>query len=190
MQYQDTYDELTILLNDSTNVTFTPEQKARALQKAWNDSWVVKTVWDNTTLWSTNTFSYPLPATLVTVKDVYTQQSVDVGADPIATDLWEIVDGNIKFRTATRRLFNPGSIVYLKGNYKLDWNSDTLDTTNLQEYVLASAGYNTIDMLKYMKLNLFLKNDTSVSELIATGQQFKQDRNELRAALQHEFQGA
>lgn len=48
MDYSDTYDELNITLGDNDDVTFTPEEKARALKKAWNDPYVVKVVWDST----------------------------------------------------------------------------------------------------------------------------------------------
>lgn len=190
MDYSDTLDALNIQLGDSGNITFTPEEKARALQKAWNDSFVVKTVWDATTIWAVNTFSYVMPATMDAVKDIYVNRNVDSGNEPIAADLWEVIDGNMKFRTATNRIFTVGNIVYVKGNYKFDWNTDTLPTTNLQEYVLASAGFNTISLLKYKKANLFLKNDTTVSELIGLGREFDTERKELRGKLLREVQGA
>ena len=190
MDFADTLAELETTIGDAASITFTPEEKTRALKKAWNDSYVVKTVIDSTTLWATNTFSYAVPTTLRTVKDVYTQQNVVAGTESISADLWEVVDGQLIFRTAATSLFNPGDAIYIKGNYKYDYLSDTITDTSLQEYIIASAGFNTLSLLGFKKANLFLKNDTSMSELIGLRRELDAERKELRAKLHRETQGA
>lgn len=190
MDYDASYTELNIRLGDTSDVTFTPEEKASALHKAWNDSFVVKTVWDATTSWAATTFSYPVPNTMQAVKDIYTEQFTDQGPEPIASDLWEVIDGNIKFRTAANKIFTAGDTVYIKGTYKYAYATDSLPTTNLQEYVLASAGFNTLSLLGYKKANLFLKNDTTMSELVTLRREMDTERKELRGKLLREVQGA
>lgn len=190
MDYDDTYSELNIRIGDTADVTFTPEEKASALHKAWNDSFVVKTVWDSTTVWAASTWSYPVPSTMDSVKDIYRAYSSSDSPLPISSDLYEIVDGNIRFRQNAERIFNAGDTVYIKGNKKLDYATDSLTTTNLQEYVLASAGFNTLSLLGYKKANLFLKNDTSMSELVTLRRELDTERKELRGKLLREWEGA
>lgn len=192
MDYDATLDELNIILGDTGNVTFTPEEKQRALTKAWKDPYVVKTDWDASLTFDTSTYQYTMPSSLTTVKDIYLSASNSSSDFPekISSDLWEVVDGNIQFKPGANSVIPDGNTLYLKGNYKLDPDTDTLPTPGLEEYVLALAGSNTIDLLKYKKANLFLKNDTSMSELIALGRDFKLDVKEARNRLQREYESA
>lgn len=190
MDYDDTYAELNIQLGDSTDITFTPEEKQRSLQRAWNDSYVVSTVWDSSLVFDSSTFSYPVPTTMTTVKDIYIIRGSVQFPDPIDSDLYEVVDGNIQFRRDILSYLDDGDTIYVKGNYKINYTNDTLVTTNMQEYVLATAGYYTVTTLKYKKANLFLKNDITMSELLGLGQDLDRDRTKLRAMLLREFEGA
>lgn len=190
MDYDATYTELNTRIGDSGDVTFTPEEKASALHKAWNDSFVVKTVWDSTTTWAANTWSYVVPTALDTVKDIYTAYSSSYAPEPISADLYEVVDGRIRFRQEAGNIFSAGNTVYVKGNKKLDYATDTLPTTNLEEYVIASAGFNTLTLLGHKKANLFLKNDVSMSELVTLRRELDTERKELRGKLLREWEGA
>jgi len=192
MDYQDTYDEVNITLGDSGDITFTPEEKARAVQKAWKDSYVVKTVWDTTLTYSSTTYQYAIPTSMNTVKDIYISptNSSDVPPQKIERSLWEVVDGNIQFKNNASGFIPDGYTLYIKGNYRYDYTADTLDSENLQEYVIALGAWNTLTLLTYKKANLFLKNDTSMAELISMKRDLKQDVMELRGKLQREFQGA
>lgn len=190
MDFADTLEDLNITIGDSQDVTFTPEEKLRALQRAWNDSYVVKTVWDDSTIFDSTVFDYQIPSGITTVKDIYIVRGGVQFPDSIESDLYEVVDGFIQFTSGILRYVANGDVIYIKGNYKLDYNSDTLDTTNLQEYVIATAGFNTITLLKYKKANLFVKNDISVAELTQIGMDLDQQRTKLRAMLNREFQGA
>lgn len=191
MDYDSTYDEMNQTLDDSGDVTFTPERKARALQKAWKDSYVVKTVWDTTVTFDSNTYRYTVPTSMDTVKGIYISagNSSDSFPQPIDAALWEVVDGYIQFKPQANNYIPDGYTLYIKGNYKYDYTADTLPTDTLQEYVIALGAYNTLTLLTYSKVNLFLKNDTTLSELIALKRELKQDVLELRGKLQREFQG-
>ena len=149
MDYQDTYDEVNITLGDSGDITFTPEEKARAVQKAWRDSYVAKTVWDTTLTYSSTTYQYTIPTSIDTVKDIYISptNSSDVPPQKIERSLWEVVDGNIQFKNNASGFIPDGYTLYVKGNYKYDYTADTLDSENLQEYVIALGAWNTLTLL-------------------------------------------
>ena len=189
MDYNDFYAELNIQLGDSADTTFTPEEKQRALDKAFKDSYVVEPVLDTTTVWAASTFSYPIPTTLTTITDVYYNYTADNSSSPINSNLYEVYGGNIVFRPLASNIFVSGSAVYLKGNYKYTKN-DTIPNGPLQEYILATAGFNTLSLLGYKKANLFLKNDTTMSEVIALRREFDAERKELRAKLQRAWESA
>lgn len=193
MDYTETLEQMNITLGDSDNVTFTPEEKARALQKAWKDSYTVKRVWDESLTFTQGTYQYQIPTGMTTVTDIYLSPSNNTTTDfpdPISQDLWEVVDGNIQFKNLANSIIPSGWTLYLKGNYKYDWNSDTLPTDALQEYVIALGAWNTLTLLTYKKANLFLKNDTTMAELISLKNSLKQEVLELRGKLQRSFEGA
>lgn len=192
MDYQNTYDQMNITLDDTGDVTFSPERKARSMQKAWKDAYVVKKVWDETLTFTQGVFSYAIPASMTTVTDISLSPSNSSSDAPtfISQDLWEVVDGNIRFKNRANSIIPTGYTLYLQGNYKYDYTADTLPTDALQEYVIALGAYNTLTMLTYSKVNLFLKNDTTLSELIALKRELKQEVLELRGKLQRSFEGA
>lgn len=190
MNFTETKDELNITLGDSEDVTFTPEEKIRALTKAWNDTYVVKTVWDSTLTFDSAVYQYAIPTSMDTVKGIYisASNSSSDNPDPIDSGLWHVVDGNIHFNALAGRTIPTGYTLYIKGGKKLDPATDTLDTVGLQEYVIALAGYNTLGMLGFKKANLFLKNDTTVGELITLKRDLKDDVREARAKLLREYE--
>ena len=190
MTFDETLDELNTTIGDTGDITFTPEDKVRALTKAWKDGYVVKTVWDSTLTFSVGTYQYTKPVAITTIKDIYISTSNNTATDPptkIDKSLWEVVDGNIHFREAAYGLIPTGTTLYVKGNYKLTTN-DTLPTSELEEYVIALAGYNTLTVLTFKKANLFLKNDTSLSELIALRRELRQEVLEYRASQVREYE--
>lgn len=190
MEFNDTLDELNITLGDSGDVTFTPEEKIRALRKAWNDSYVVSTVWDDSIVFNKAVADYELPDTMTSVKGIYLSSSntTDNLPEPIDSGLWQVNGTTLTFGSKAAQIIPTGYTLHIKGNYKLAYTDDTLDTVNLQEYVIAMAGYNTLGLLGFKKANLFLKNDTSMGELITLKRDLKDDVRELRARLQRSFE--
>jgi hypothetical protein len=184
--------ELDLILGDAANTTFSAAEKSRALTKAWNDSYVVIPVWDDSSLtYTTGVYQYALPGTVTALQDIYLSPtgSSRPFPDPISNDYWTLVAGNIQFHQKADYIIPNGYVLYLKGRYKLD-PSDTLDTVNLQEYVLALAGANTLTLLAHKKANLFIKNDTTMGELIGLRRELLNDVKELRTRLAKEFESA
>lgn len=190
MDYSDTYDELNITLGDTENTTFTPEEKTRALRKAWNDSHVVKGIWDSTLTFNSTTYQYTIPTSMDTVSGIYisASNSSSDNPEPIDASLWYVLDGNIHFLPAATRHIPNGYTLYIKGKKKIDPDTDSIYSVGMQEYVIALGGYNTLTLLTYKKANLFLKNDTSMGELITLKRDLKDDVREARAKLLREYE--
>lgn len=185
--------ELDTILGDASNTTFSVTEKTRAMTKAFNDPYVVTTVWDDSSLvYTQGVYQYALPETLTTLQDIYISPngSTQPTPEPISSDLWELVAGNIQFNQRADYTIPSGYQLYLKGHYKLDPTSDTLDTVNIQEYVLSLAGFNTLTLLAHKKANLFIKNDTTMSELIGLRRELLADVKDARTRLQKDYESA
>lgn len=191
MTFAQSLTELNTILGDTGDVTFTPEEKTRAMTRAWKDSYVVKTVWDSTLTFTTDDFTYTLPSGMTTVKDIYLSTGNDSQnfPQPIDSDLWEVVDGVIQFSPSANAMIPSGYTLFIKGNYKYT-TDDTIDNTRIEEYVLDLAGVNTLRLLGFKKANLFLKNDTTMGELIALKRELEQDVKEGRLRLAKEYENA
>lgn len=193
MDFDATLDELNITLGDTDNVTFTPEEKQRVLTKAWNDSYVVQAETDSTLTFSVGTNTYAIPDGMTTVTQVGISPSNSLTTDfvdPIGSDLWEVQESSLVFKNAANRTIPDTYTLYLKGKKKLDPESDSIENADLQEYVIALAGYNTLTLLGHKKANLFLKNDTTVAELVTLKRELGADVSYLRGKLATEFEGA
>ena len=180
---------LNIDLGDTDNFTFTPEEKTRALTEAFNDPYAVKIVWDSSTVFDTVTYQYAIPGTMNTVKDVYISASNSTSDEPekISANLWEIVGSNIQFKNGANKVIPDGFTLYIKGNYKYTI-SDTVAETNLQEYILSVAQLKCLKSLGTKKLNRFLKNDTSVAEIVGWRNVLTQEVAEARRRLPRDFE--
>lgn len=182
-------EELNIRLGDTDNFTFTPEEKTKALNEAINDDFVLSPVWDDTLVYSTGTYQYPLPPTITVVQDIYVKPD-NSQDDPIKIggDAWEVIKGALQFKSVLQPV-PTGYTLYLKGNYKYT-TSDTITETNVQEYVLNLAQFNCLKMLGIKKALRFLKNDTSMSEVIAIKRELEQAVRDYRKRMPTSWEAA
>lgn len=189
MDFADLLEQLNINLGDTDNFTFTPEEKTRALTEAFNDSYAVKTVWDSTTVFDTETYQYAVPGTMNTVKDIYLSASNSTSDEPekISANLWEVIGTNIQFKNGANRVITDGFTLYIKGSYKYTI-ADTVTETNLQEYISTVAQLKCLKSLGTKKLNRFLKNDTSVAEIVGWRNVLTQEVAEARRRLPRDFE--
>lgn len=189
LSFTDAQITLNIMIGDGSDVTFTTAEKERALTRAWNDGYVVNEVWSDSLTYIVGTYQYTLPTELTTVKDIYISPT---GAsspfpEPIDSSLWELVDGDIQFNSRADSIIPTGYALYIKGHYKLTI-SDSINDTNMQEYVLALAGVETLKLLGFKKANLFTKNDVTMSELIGLRRELQQDVIGLRRNLRRSWE--
>jgi hypothetical protein len=183
--------DLNTVLGDSADVTFTSGEKTRALTRAWNDPYVVSHVWDTSLTYTQGTYQYTQPSTLTSLQDIYiavTGASLPM-PDPIDSDLWEKISGKIQFSSRTDRIIPTGYTLYLKGHYKL-LTTDSLPNEAMYEYVLSLAGVNTLTLLGHKKANLFVKNDTTMGEMIGLRRELQNDVREGRQRLRRTFESA
>jgi hypothetical protein len=182
---------LDTILGDSNDTTFSVAEKTRALTKAWHDPYVFSQGWDTSLTYKQGTYQYAVPAALTTLSDIYISPSGSTQPfpEPVSSDLYEVVNGNIQFRQRADWTIPDGYTLYIKGRHKIDV-TDTIDDVMMQEYVLALAGYNTLSLLSHKKANLFVKNDTTMGELIGLRRELITEVKELRAQLPKMYESA
>lgn len=191
LAFADALTTLDTILGDSGDVTFTSGEKTRALTKAWRDSHVINEVWDTSLTYTQGTYQYSLPATLSSIRDIYISPtgSSNPFPEPIDNDLWELYNGKIQFNQLADAIIPSTYTLYIKGNYKLLTTDDITDE-NMQEYVLAIAGVETLKLLAHKKANLFTKNDVTMSELIGLKRELQQDVIDLRRRLRKSWESS
>jgi hypothetical protein len=191
MDFSTSLTTLDTILGDAANTTFSVAEKTRAMTRAWNDSFVVKRLVDSSLSYTQGAYRYAIPAALTTIHDILISPtgSAQPFPEPISNDLYEVVNGYIEFAQRADYVIPNGYTLYLRGNYKFT-TTDSLPKVNLQEYVLALAGVNTLTLLTHKKANLFIKNDTSMGELIGLRRELMNDVKELRNRLPKHYESA
>lgn len=189
MDYDELEDKLNIRLGDTDNFTFTPEEKQDALTEAFNDSHVLTPVWDSSLTYDVGTYQYALPSGVSVVQDVYIKNDNNLDEPgKIDSNLWEIVDGNLHFKPGST-VIPDGWTIYLKGYTKYD-SDDTIAETGVWEYILNLAQLKLMRMLGVKKSLRFLKNDTSMAEVVAIKRELENEVNEYRRRLPRSWEVA
>lgn len=179
--------ELNIRIGDSDNFTFTPEEKTSALTEAINDSYVVRQGWDTTLSYTAGTYQYPLPTGTTVVLDIGIKRDNSQDNPESIGGGWSVVANNIQFSGLSS--IPSAYTMYLLTAYKYT-SSDTIAETNLQEYVLSLAQLRLYKIMLAKKTMRFLKNDTTVSEIVATKRDLEQDVARYRQTLPKAYQPA
>lgn len=182
MQFQDFLNELNNILGDSNNFALSNDQKTQNLTQAFNDNYAVTQVWDSSLTFSINQYKYPLPADITVVNDVYLERDVSQFPEYIDRGLWEVIGGNLQFNNIAHWTIPDTYPLWLSGWYKVQ-KTDTITDVNLQNYILALAGWLCLRNLTYIKLNSFLRNDTTIAELINARREMFGDVTEYRRQL-------
>lgn len=189
MDYDELLAEVNITLGDTTNVTFTPEEKRRALTKAFKDQYVVQDVWDATGIFDNTNYLLTIPTGMTTITDIGIKPSTSAFPVSVESTYWDVVDGNIHWSEDARNGITNGTTLYALGRKKLTVDDIVTDEA-VQEYIIALTSLNTLTLLGYKKANLFLKNDTTMGELIALKRELQADVREMRNRFAKRFQDA
>lgn len=189
LAFSDALTQLKLLTSQTTNFTFTDDELTQALQEAWNNTYVCKTVLDTSVTFTSGTFTYSIPSTLTTVTDIYYNPTSTDPLTKIASDLYTTVDGQIIFIDNVTRWLDDTYTLTLKGRYKLA-TTDSLTTDPLVNYVLSCAGYYLLKRLSYKHAFQFLKNDTTMSDIINARRDMQADMLTYKQALLREYESA
>ncbi len=183
--------ELNIRTGDTDNFTFTNEEKTAALTEAFNDESVVGEVWSTPLTFDSSTYQYAKPNGVSSIKDIYIKaaNSNDFFPNPISSSVWSVVGSNIQFTQGVHAFVVDGTPLYLKGVYKYTV-ADTIDNVNTQEYILNIAQLHLYTMLGTKKTFRFLKNDTSVSEIVTMKRELERKVADYKRRLPRSFEGA
>jgi hypothetical protein len=178
--YSEMLDRLNTMLSDASDRVYSSSEKGEFLKSAYNDPLVFQIVRDTSLTTGTNDPDYTLPSTINEVLDVL----VDVGGQGfpqrIDRSAWEVI-GNTLYLDYTQQYIPSGKTIVLIGKQKLT-TSDNLPNF-LQEYVLHLASIYALEFLKNKFAGRFLKNDVSMTELIAALNTHRQRVQELRKSL-------
>lgn len=182
--------ELNIRIGDTDNFTFTSNEKTSALTEAFNDDYVVKDKWDTTLTFDTGTYQYAKPSDVDVVLDIYLRpDNSQDEPEKIDSSLWEVIGSNIHFKNYASNIIPDGYTLYLRAKTKYD-SDDTIIETNLQEYILTLAQLRLYKIMLNKKSMRFLKNDTSVAEIVAIKRDLEQDVIRYRQRLPKSYQVA
>ena len=192
MTFAQSLTQLNILLSNTTGFTFNSDETNQLLTDAWNDKYAVNPlVWGSSLTFSVTpspTYQYAIPATLTTISGIYIERSSTDLPEQIDGSLWEVVGSNIQFTDKALQTIPDGYTLFLRGRYKVA-TTDNISDTGLQQYILALAGYNALRYLLLKRTMRFLKNDTSVAEIVAARRELYADMVHWRQQIGQEFIG-
>lgn len=171
---------LNIEIDDGDNFTFTADEKNRAITRAWNDKYVVQESYDSSLTYDNTVQQYTLPTSMRDVISVGQDPNNDSFETELPSTAWTVKAGKLHIDSAYRTYLTTGKTLYLWGWKKLT-TSDSITDELLQEYVLDLARYNTLHQLQSKGVNRFLKNDTTISELLNTSREAKARVDEYRS---------
>lgn len=189
MQLADFITQLNISLSNTAGFAFNNDEITRILENAYNDKYACLPVWDDSLNFDITQYQYQLPGTLTTVSAVYIERTSTNLPVEISANLWEVVNGQLQFSDRAAQSIPNGFQLFLRGKYKVT-TDDGIDDVGLQEYILALAAYNALQLLLLKKINVFLRNDTTVSDIIAAKREFYTDMVRWRQQVGAEFVNA
>lgn len=156
---------------------------------AWNDTYVVKEVWDSSVSFVSGTWQYAVPATVTTVRDLYYTRTTTDFPERIDPGLYEVVNGEIQFKEFAQNWLDDTYTLYIKGWYKLQ-STDSLTTNNLVNYVLWHAAEILLSNLMFKKTFFFLKTDTNMADIARALQMAQGNTLRYKQGLLRTFESA
>jgi hypothetical protein len=186
MDLADFTTELNIRIGDTDNFTFTPEEKTSALTEAINDEYVVVDNWDSSLTFQAGVYQYVNPVDVITGVYLKPDNSLDE-PEEIDGKYWEVVGSNLQFKNRASEVIPVGYRLYLRSKTK-SGSGDTITDVGTQEYILSLAQFRLYRTLLNKKNFRFLKNDTSVAEIVTAKQDLEKEVNNYRRRLPRQFQ--
>jgi len=183
--YSEMLDRLDTMLSDANDRTYTSSEKEEFLNSAYNDPSVFEIVRDTSLTTTAGDPSYTVPATITEVLDILVDIAGDGYPQRIARNSYEVVGGTIYFDYTQKSMLD-GKTLTVIGKYKITPDDDL--PSFLQEYVLHIASIYALEFLKNKFAGRFLKNDVSMTELIAALNTHRQRAAELKKNLANVYE--
>lgn len=187
LSFSDAQTELATLTSQTANFTFNNDELTQALQTAWNDTFVCDPVLDSSLTFTDGTWEYDIPGTVNVVQDLYYRRTTTDGLERLDPSLYEVTNGQILFTPRAGSWLLTGMVIYTKGRAKLT-TDDSLDTTNLINYVLYLAAQLLLTQLLFKAAFVFLRNDVNVIDIDRSLQVVDQRVIRYKQALLREFE--
>lgn len=167
-------------LRDSADRTFTSSEKDEFYTTACEDEYVYKIAQDTSLTVVAGSFSYAMPTGFTEVTDFGFDANGDGSVYYLDRNDWEVIDGNIiLYRMVTG--LPTGATITVVGKQKLT-DSDVIPDY-LTSYLLELCLIEAFEELKTSLTTRFLKNDISMSEIIANIGTHERKAARLRASL-------
>lgn len=167
-------------LMDTDNATFTDDEKSEALTKAIEEELVA--VREEDTLTFTNgTRSYPMDENIRAVYSVGIDASGGTNPIPLDAEAYIFRYSSLVFSSRYIAGIPTNALLYVDQLRKLTVEDDI--PPQILPYVLNQAIYYTTEFLATRKITRFLRNDTTMAEIIQRGQMAQREANRLRKAL-------
>lgn len=171
---------LNTVLDDADNFTFTADEKEEALTQAWDDEYVWTDEYNETITTVSEQSNYSLPTGIEHIEEIMIDKENDGYPEPLDPSAYRIYGGKIYFNRNYKSLEGSKTLV-LVGKKKLTTSDDL--PTFLQNYVLALAQAYTTELLRNKRVNRFIKNDTTLGEILRAGQDAHRKALQMRRHL-------
>lgn len=190
MEFADALTALNTKLDDADNFTFSVAQKTDFLTEAWNDEYVVADVFNTDLLtFSSGTQEYDLTdiADTFSVTGIYYEPAGDgTGFEPLPAGAYEMVTDTLLHISNTFRGLRDGATLAVKGYSKLATDEELPE--RIQDYVLKLAQLLALNGLMMKRLNRFLKNDTTMADILNAKNQLERDVAKYRQKFRRQYE--
>lgn len=173
---------LNVELRDATNITFTVEEKEEMLRKAVSDRLVYSVVEITQTIASSQRL-YPISDTYTQVLAVGYDSAADGFPVDLPGDAYDFLNNNLVINRRYMGLV-AGRTLHIEVAKK--WSITDNIPDYLADYIVAKAVTYSAQFLTNQRINLFLKNKTTVGELMARINEAKQTVRELKGSLRNQ----
>jgi hypothetical protein len=188
LSFSNALTELKTLTSQTNNFTFTDDELTQALTEAWNNTYVCNKVTDASLSFTSGTYQYTIPADMTVVTAIWVQFASDQPKSQLDRAMYHFPDNStIEFIGNVDSWLDTGLTLYLIGRYKLT-TTDSLTTEALVNYVISLAAYYLLKRLALKAALQFLKNDTTIGEIIQLRNAYQSDMLMAKQSLQREFE--
>lgn len=172
-------------LRDTANTTFTSAEKDEMLAEAFNDPFVQVVTRDTTTIIVSQQTVYTIPAGITSILQLRIDTLGDGYGDPLDPASYDevVIDGapSIIFERAYKTLPAGKKLIFI-GRQKLTTTDSIPDL--LQDYILHLAMVTALTTLTTSFTTRFLKNDATMSDLLAAIGFHQREAARLRSTIQ------